>query len=189
MNMTTAQYNSLASGKSAPAKAKRNLPPIDTAPFIEATRRARITAGDGWTRIVLPMPPSVNNLYSTVTIKHGPRKGLQIRALSEEGKRYKLALRRICREVNLVPLTGDVNVVIEIFRPRKSGDVQNYDKAVFDGLKPDGDDPTGRNFGAYHDDGQVKWFAMGRHEDAANPRAEVRIRLTNGETLNLEFMR
>lgn len=153
---------------------KAKLPPIDTAPFVEATFNQLGAGGpdsQGWTRIVLPYPPSANAAYP-----NSPKRG---RYLSAHGKIYKRAVATICLAIRLRPLTGRVHVLVDLYRPQKSGDVDNFVKVVFDSLKPD----------AWHDDAQIKGFGVNQHEDPAHPRAVVAIRLVGGETLNFsEFL-
>lgn len=181
-NLSSSEFRTITGTKSASARPKKSkkLPAIDTAPFIEATRRARLTAGDGWTRIVLPYPPSVNSLYATVTVKYGPRAGRQIRTLSAEGKRFHKAVEDICLACGVRPIVGRTWFVMHTYRPQKSGDCSNYVKSLEDALK---------GF-AWIDDSQTKGFAVIQHEDPSFPRVEFKVRLAAGETMNFaEFLK
>jgi crossover junction endodeoxyribonuclease RusA len=154
---------------------RKIVPPIDTAKFIEATRRARITEGDGWRRLVLPYPPSVNRMYRMVVIKGQGRM-----LISGEGRKYKHAAERIAAASGITPFAGRLYVVVDLYRPRQAGDIDNSFKALLDSITGVG----------WEDDSQIKGICAIQHEDKDNPRAVVRIRLADGETLNFaEFLK
>lgn len=106
--------------------------------------------------LTLPYPPSVNAMYATV----GRR-----RVLSREGRTFKETAAALAYRAGVRKLAGDVKVTINLFRPRRAGDCDNFSKAVLDSLKGV----------AWIDDAQVKRITAERFEDPSNPRAEVTI--------------
>jgi hypothetical protein len=64
------------------------------------------------------------------------------------------------------PLTGEVAVTVHIYRPRKTGDLDNRLKALLDSL-------TGC---IWRDDKQVVEMHVYRRDDRDNPRAVVTVR-------------
>ena len=86
--------------------------------------------------LLLPFPPSVNNLFAQI----GRR-----RVMSKRGRIYRSAVVAICGPRK--PLTGEVHVKIDVYPPdRRRRDIDNLSKAVLDGLKAGG---------VYEDDSQV----------------------------------
>lgn len=173
--MTTQELNRLTGAPTAKTKKRplAPLPPIDL--FVDATLRiradARVCCRTEWTEIVLPYPPGLNNMYPTSKSGH--------RFLSPAGKQYKKLVESICIALGWRPITGDVQILIDIYRPQKSGDLDGRIKAVLDSVK---------GF-AWHDDAQVCGICANRHEDAVFPRVVLAIRLKIGETPNLEFFK
>ncbi len=105
-------------------------------------------------RISLPYPPSTNRYYRTyrghVTI-------------SAEAKAYKAKVRGILFMGR--PYDGPVSVSLDVYRPRKSGDLDNRLKVTLDALRGI----------AFHDDSQVVEIRAVRHDDKGNPRVEIEI--------------
>lgn len=112
-------------------------------------------------RLVLPVGPSVNNLYFSVVTK--ARK--IIRVPSDRAKAFKAEVSRICQINRVRPFVGEVDLVIHVYRARRVGDTDGFLKAPIDAL-------SGY---AYHDDKQVRNIFTYRHEDPLNPRIEVRV--------------
>lgn len=83
----------------------------------------------------------------------------------KEGVDYCKAVGLICTASRLKPLEGDVSFTMRLYRPRKTGDVQNYSKVLLDSLE---------GF-AYHNDKQIVEFHAFRHDDKENPRVHVLI--------------
>lgn len=107
-------------------------------------------------RLVLPVPPSVNRYWrSGVVAGHA-----QV-FLSDAAKSYKAEVALLTRELD--PFTGPVALNLTVFRARKSGDLDNYLKALLDSLK-------GRVF---IDDAQVVEISAYRDDDASNPRVMI----------------
>jgi Holliday junction resolvase RusA-like endonuclease len=143
------------------------LPPIER--FIAETRR--LVAGDGWHRICLPYPPSINHMYGLGVI--GNR---AIKFLDKEGKRYHKFVADMSLVLGTRAISGDVQILIEVYRPQKSGDLDNIFKAVLDSVKGI----------CWVDDSQVCGICANRHEDANFPRVVLALRTAIGETLNFE---
>lgn len=106
--------------------------------------------------LVLPLPPSANNLYRNV-----PGKG---RVLNKTGREYKQLARMLAMGARMPMLRGDVALTMVVYFPnRRRRDLSNTLKVVEDALKGI----------AYGDDSQVADIHLRRRYDAANPRAEV----------------
>ncbi len=107
--------------------------------------------------LILPYPPSANRYWRTfrghVTV-------------SAEAKAYKLAVALIGKKSTLRPLDGFIGVALDVYRPRRSGDLDNRLKVTLDALRGI----------AFHDDSQVVEIRAVRHDDKGNPRVEIEIR-------------
>ncbi|MDE2107017.1 MAG: RusA family crossover junction endodeoxyribonuclease, partial [Patescibacteria group bacterium] len=84
---------------------------------------------------------------------------------SEEGRAYKHHAQRVAIAASLRPMYGELSLIIDFYRPLKSGDLDNRIKPVLDALSGI----------AYEDDSQVVSMLPRRFDDKANPRAEVTI--------------
>lgn len=107
--------------------------------------------------LTLPYPPTVNR-YLGVT-----RTGRRFKA--KPGSDYVIAVRSICAQQRVRPIEGDVAFEMRLYRPRKCGDVQNYNKVLLDALEG----------WAYENDKQISEFHAYRYDDKDNPRVEVQI--------------
>lgn len=109
-------------------------------------------------KFTLPFPPSVNNYLRTT------RQGRVY--LTEEAKAYKQgAMMRALTQGVRPFLEGDVSISLAFFRPRRTGDIDNGLKVLFDAL----------NRVAWKDDRQVGELYAIRFEDPANPRVEISV--------------
>jgi crossover junction endodeoxyribonuclease RusA len=115
--------------------------------------RQELTRTPG-TGLILPFPPATNNLYASVNGR---------RILSARGKAYKQEVGYIALESHRKPVEAPLRVYVDIYRPRRIGDVDNALKIVLDSL-------TGH---LYIDDGLIVEIHARRYEDAKNPRVEV----------------
>ena len=102
--------------------------------------------------LTLPIPPSANKYWRTW-------KGRFL--VSEEARVYKSAVKILARGYD--PISGNVSLVVHVFRPRRIGDLDNYLKVLMDSLRGV----------LYEDDSQVVVIYATRHEDPKNPRVEV----------------
>jgi Holliday junction resolvase RusA-like endonuclease len=84
---------------------------------------------------------------------------------SQEAKDYKAAVKWRALHQKLKPLECNVAVSVTIYRPIKSGDLDNRLKPLLDSLRGI----------AYVDDKQVVELHALRLDDAANPRAVVTV--------------
>ncbi len=109
-------------------------------------------------RLTLPYPPSINHYWRVVN-------GRPIK--SREGREYMLKTQAIARAQlgAVAPFAGDVIVTVDVFRPRRIGDLDNTLKVLLDALRGV----------AYVDDSQVVSIEAQRYDDAADPRAEVTV--------------
>lgn len=107
-------------------------------------------------KVTLPYPPSANR-YFRVFRGHA--------VLSAEAKAYKKQVAAILTAAGWKPAAGDVSYVAHVYRPLRSGDLDNRLKVLGDAL-------TGF---AWLDDKQVVELHAYRHDDKANPRVEMSI--------------
>lgn len=107
-------------------------------------------------KLTLPYPPSVNAYW---------RQWQGRTLLSSEGRAYKTRAALAAKSQGARPLSGPVAVSLEVYRPRRIGDLDNVLKAVLDALRGV----------AYHDDRQVVAISAVRADDKANPRVEVEV--------------
>lgn len=106
-------------------------------------------------RFTLPYPPTVNTYWRI------DRRGFA--RLSDEARAYKRVVGQ--RLEGMLPCSSPVVLSVDVYRPRRIGDLDNTLKALCDSL---------RGF-AFVDDSQVVELHARRFDDKANPRAEVTI--------------
>lgn len=104
--------------------------------------------------LILPIPPSSNHRLMLV-------KGRFV--TSPEAREYKEQAHRRALAHGLRPIPGDVSFTMNVYRPRRAGDLDNYLKLVWDALSG----------AAWHDDAQVSELHAYRYEDKERPRVEV----------------
>ncbi len=89
-----------------------------------------------------------------------------VRVPSGDAKKYKKAVEKICTSRrDLRPFKGEIGVTLNVYRPRRVGDLDGTFKAVLDGLK---------GF-AFEDDKQIVEIHAKRFDDKYKPRVEVEI--------------
>lgn len=110
------------------------------------------------TTITLPYPPSVNELYR-------PYRNRVL--LSRKGRAYKQHAQMLLNgmDIDMVPLPKDVRVVMRLYRPRRIGDLANYEKITWDVLEGY----------AYENDRQIADKHCLRFDDKDNPRIEIEV--------------
>lgn len=106
--------------------------------------------------ITLPCPPSTNNLYMTLRRR---------RVMTPEARAFKQTAADAARRAGVLKTARPVVVDIDVFRPRKAGDIDNYAKICLDAMKGI----------AWVDDEQVVELHVRRFDDPGNPRAEMHI--------------
>jgi len=107
-------------------------------------------------KITLDYPPSANVYWR----RHG-----NVIHRSAEATAYKEAAGWICRTAGLQPISGDVCICLDFYRPAKRGDLDNLLKVTIDSLI---------GF-AYEDDSQIVEIHAMRHDDKLAPRVEVTV--------------
>jgi len=105
--------------------------------------------------LTLPYPPSANRYWRTNRNGHVYK--------SEDAKAY--AWHVMAAAPGVIPFTQNVRVEIDVYRPRRSGDLDNRLKVTMDSLEGI----------AYEDDAQVVELHARRFDDKHNPRVEVRV--------------
>lgn len=116
----------------------------------------------GWQELTLPYPPSANRIWRT---GRGKRT-----YLAPEATAFKAGVDRLARQARVQCSTLPIEVHLYFYRPRRSGDLDNRIKVVFDAL----------NGIAWHDDKQVCVLKAWRFDDKDNPRAVVSWRAAGG---------
>jgi crossover junction endodeoxyribonuclease RusA len=107
-------------------------------------------------KIVLPYPPSANRYWRSYRDKV---------VRSDEAIAYWKEVDYLCREADLTPCDGELVINLDLYRPRKRGDLDNHIKVVLDALQS----------WAYTNDDQVVEIHAYRHDDKDNPRVEVEV--------------
>jgi crossover junction endodeoxyribonuclease RusA len=106
--------------------------------------------------LVLPYPPSANRYFRVF-------RGRAI--TSAEAKAYKEVVAELVGQRVPEPWTGPIRLQVDIFRPRRAGDLSNCLKVLEDALRGV----------VFVDDSQTVDIHLARHEDAKFPRAQVRV--------------
>jgi len=107
----------------------------------------------------LPVPPSANRYWRIYRNRM---------VVTEEARAYKEEVALLLR--GAVPLGGNVSVNLSVFRPAKRGDLDNYNKVLFDALQ---------GF-AYSNDSQITEIHSFRKDDKDNPRVEFMVYEADG---------
>jgi crossover junction endodeoxyribonuclease RusA len=116
---------------------------------------------NGSIKLTLPYPPPLNNLYRTLVLK-----GNVIRVKTGRAKSFAKEVLKVCQVAGIKPYIGEVAVSLNVYRPRRIGDLDGVFKAIFDGLKGS----------AFLDDKQIVEIQARRFEDPKNPRVEIEIK-------------
>ena len=104
----------------------------------------------------LPLPPSANKYWRLA-------RGRLI--VSDEAKRYKQTVGMLARCDGAKLLTGPVALTLRVYRARKSGDLDNFQKILIDGLAGT----------FYKNDSQIREIHAYLHDDRHSPRVEVEV--------------
>lgn len=107
-------------------------------------------------RLRLPYPPTANLYWRSF-------RGRVVK--SSEARAYQKLAAMYALAEGMRPTAAPVAVILEVYRPRKQGDLDNTLKVLLDALKGV----------AYVDDAQVVELHAFRHDDKADPRAMVSI--------------
>ena len=116
-------------------------------------------------RLKLPYPPATNRLWRTTHT--GGVSGKRGNYASTEYKLFKAQVDSVCVKAQVTPFLANVliSVQIDIYRPRRSGDLDGRIKGLLDAL----------NGWAWVDDSQIVQIVARRFDDKDNPRAEVTV--------------
>jgi len=109
-------------------------------------------------RFILAYPPSANRYFRV------PR-ALGYPITSREARDYKKNAGLDARSQGAVIMPGPLQVSVDVYRPRRIGDLDNQIKILFDAM----------NGIAWSDDSQVVDIHLRRFDDKDNPRLEVEI--------------
>lgn len=108
-------------------------------------------------KLILPYPPSVNNLYATYQGR---------RITSATGRKFKADIAVLARRQGAKMLAGDLIITFRVFRPKRIGDLDNRLKISQDALKGI----------CFADDKQIIEIHAFRFDDKTNPRIEIDLR-------------
>lgn len=110
-----------------------------------------------------PFPPSVNKIWIPVPYRAKSGKWAARMILSNNARAYKEQVGWMARAVCLDPFPFEVDAYVYLYRPRRIGDTDNFNKILFDGL----------NGIVYEDDKQIRDVHTFRRYDKNRPRVEV----------------
>jgi len=102
--------------------------------------RTAIDRGDT-VRIFMPWPPSINGGYWVSVVRKNRRGGHYVaQGLGNDGKKYRKLSQVVCMKQQIVGLFGTRPVSLDIhWHPQKSDtDIDNFSKALFDGMEKAG---------------------------------------------------
>lgn len=111
-------------------------------------------------KFTVDYPPTANLYWRHV-------RGRVIVSADAKAYRHKTAL--VALQAGCRPLQGNVRVRLDVYRPRKIGDLDNTLKVLLDSLRGI----------AYEDDKQVTEIVARRFDDKTNPRVEVELEETD----------
>lgn len=114
----------------------------------------------------VPVPPSANRYWTVVHNRI---------IVTAEARAYKQTVAAMLAAHELVPMVGRIEATYRVYRPNPKGDLDNYFKVVNDAMKGI----------AFSDDALIVCIHAYRHDDPANPRVEVEIRLVDGAQVAL----
>jgi crossover junction endodeoxyribonuclease RusA len=107
----------------------------------------------------LPVPPSANRYWRVWNNRI---------VVTDEARAYKDEIALLLRAC--IPLEGDVSVNFTVFRPRMKGDLDNYNKILFDALQGL----------CYYNDSQIVEIHSYRKDDKIKPRVEILVSRPEG---------
>jgi crossover junction endodeoxyribonuclease RusA len=110
-------------------------------------------------KFTLPLPPSVNDYWRIFKNRI---------LITARARQYKAEVRfRVMQQQDGLPepLRGPVLVQLVVYRKRRQGDLDNFQKGLLDSLRGI----------AFEDDAQVVEIWARRMDDPTNPRVEVRV--------------
>lgn len=116
-------------------------------------------------KLTLPYPPSANRYWRKRTMPGKTGAAAVVVYRTPVAKAYVAGVERLVRERAPDPYPGDVCIAVDVFRPRKSGDLSNRFKVLEDALRGV----------AIVDDSYTVEIVMRRWEDADFPRVQAEV--------------
>jgi len=138
---------------------------IDNATPAQLSEMLAVGQTPGVVELRLPYPPSANLYWRTRVIQPRGRPAFVSTYVSKEATEFKDLVALEARSKGVRPLLGEVEVEVMLYRPQKSGDLDNRLKCLLDSLRGI----------AYGDDASIVKIVAERHEDKHNPRVTVRV--------------
>jgi Holliday junction resolvase RusA-like endonuclease len=113
--------------------------------------------GGAAVNLILPYPPSVNNLYANFRGR---------RIVSAKGRQFKSDVATLAKMQGAKLLCGNLSLTFRVYRPRRTGDLDNRLKISQDALKGI----------CFEDAKQIVEIHAFRFDDKSNPRIEIDIK-------------
>jgi len=104
--------------------------------------------------LTLPIPPSANRYWRSV--------GGRV-LVSQEARDYKATAGWMAKAQGCDMATGEVTVHVDVFRPQRRGDLDNYLKILLDAMAGI----------LWADDDQITGIVAHRYDDKDDPRVEI----------------
>jgi len=114
-------------------------------------------------KLTVPLPPSVNSYHRSIPMSNGTSKVL----ISRDGRAWKKKALQLVAMQRPGALTGDVEIVLEVYFKDRRRDLDNAAKPLLDLLQ------AAR---VIENDRQVVDLHMMRRVDKGNPRVEIDVR-------------
>lgn len=112
--------------------------------------------------LTLPLPPSINSYWRSVSLRSGVTKVL----ISKEGRQWKKKALQIAAMQRPARLEGDVDVTMRVYFKDRRRDLDNVAKPALDLLQA---------AGIVENDRQVARLELVRGFDKGNPRIEIAV--------------
>lgn len=119
--------------------------------------------------IVLPYPPSLNDLYG--------RRGNYVYK-KKSHRDYTDVVHAKIKALKIKPTDKPICISLVLYRPKKTGDIDNYFKTIFDSLAQPME-KVGKSrvaispYGLYLNDNQIDELHVYKSLDRDNPRVEI----------------
>lgn len=107
-------------------------------------------------KFTLPYPPSVNHYLA-----HSGHRVFRTTKAND----YREIVGWILHDMEIDPLEGELTIELNVYRPRKSGDLDNILKVILDSLQGY----------VYENDKQIAKIVAVRYDDKHNPRVEIKV--------------
>lgn len=115
--------------------------------------------------LTVPIPPSNNHRTRNAVARRRDGTAYTKQINTDEVNAYKLQVKTLANRIFKKPLDGELEVWFGVYRPRRSGDWDNYPKVLQDAL----------NGIAWHDDSQITAAHVFLFVDKNNPKITLEV--------------